>query len=92
MRAVGGFTERITQRLRLPEELLDDGARLTLTAGRQARIENHRGLLCYAPDAMTVGCGKQRLCIRGESLRIAVMTPHELLVEGRILSVEVEGA
>lgn len=86
------IAERITGRLRLPEELLEDGARLTLTAGRQARIENHRCLLSYTPDTVEVDCGKQRLYIRGDGLRIAVMTQIELLIEGRILSVEVEGA
>ena len=86
------LAEQIVRRLRLPEELLDDGARLTLTAGRQVRIENHRCLLSYAPDALEVGCGKQRLCVRGEDLRIAVLARGELLIEGRIVSVEVDGA
>lgn len=88
---MGGVMEQITQRLRLPEELLD-GARVTMTAGRLLRIENHQCLLSYTSDAVEVGCGKQRLRIRGEALRICALTQDELQIEGKILGVEVFGA
>ena len=84
--------EAMTEKLRLPSELLDGAARLTLTGGKQVRIENHRCLLSFTAEALEVGCGKQRLRILGEGLRILSMDREELLIGGRILTVEVDNA
>lgn len=86
------FAETVTQRLGLPAELLDGTARLTLTGGRQVRIENHQSLLEFTSEVLEVGCGKQRLRVLGEDLRIVSMDSAALLAEGRILTVEVENA
>ncbi len=84
--------EAVTEKFGLPPELSDGTARLTLTGSRQVRIENHRCLLSFSTDALEVGCGKQRLRILGDGLRIRSMNREELLVEGKILSVEVDNA
>ena len=84
--------EKLTGRLALPEELLPGTPRLTLTGGSQVRIENHRCLLSFAPDAIEVGCGKLRLRIRGDGLELRGLEREALYITGRILSVEVEGA
>lgn len=92
MRAVGRWTETLVRRLDLPEELLPGAARLTLTGGRTLRIENHRCLLSFSDELLEAGCGRQRLRICGRDLRIRAMDRQEILLEGTILSVEVEGA
>ena len=89
---MGGIMEQAIGRLSLPEELLPGTARLTLTGGDQVRIENHRCLLSFAPDAVEVGCGKLRLRIRGRDLELRGMERQELFITGAILSVEVDGA
>ena len=89
---MGRFAERLTERFGLPAELLDGAARLTLTAGRTVRIENHQCLLAFSSETLEVGCGKQRLRLRGEGLRIVSMDREELLVDGRIFAVEVDNA
>ena len=89
---MSGMLEKLTGRLALPEELLPGTARLTLTGGSQVRIENHRCLLSFAPDAVEVGCGKLRLRIRGRGLELRGMERGELFITGAILSVEVDGA
>lgn len=87
-----GLMEKLTERLDLPAELLEGTARLTLTGGSAVRIENHRCLLSYSPDLLEVGCGTLRLRVRGEGLRIRCMDRTELLLTGKILGVEVDGA
>jgi len=89
---LSGMMERLAGRLALPEELLPGTARLTLTGGDLVRIENHRCLLSFAPDAVEVGCGKLRLRIRGRDLELRGMERGELFITGAILSVEVDGA
>jgi sporulation protein YqfC len=84
------IVERTAEKLRLPAELLDGVPRLTLTGARQLRIENHRCLLSFSAETLEVGCGKLRLLVLGEDLRIVCLDREELLVEGKILSVEVE--
>ena len=89
---MSAIVEKLAGSLALPEELLPGTARLTLTGGDQVRIENHRCLLSFAPDAVEVGCGKLRLRIRGDGLELRGMERDALYITGRILSVEVDGA
>lgn len=83
---------RLTQRMELPAELLDDMPRLTLTGGNSVLVENHRELLAYTGEMIEVGCGRLHLRIRGEALLLRAMDRSELLVTGTIYSVEVFGA
>ena len=87
-----GWIETAAERLGLPAELLDGAVRLTRTAGRQARIENPSCLCCFSPDMLEVNGRKQRLRVRGEGLRIVSMDSQEILVDGTILTVEVDHA
>ena len=87
-----GLLDTVTARLGLPEELQRGAARLTLTGGRQVWIENYRCLLSFSSEALEVGCGKQRLRVRGEDLEIRCMDRQELMLSGTILTVEVDGA
>ena len=89
---MGRRMDWLTETLALPPGLTDGAARLTLTAGKQARIENYRVLLSFSPEILELGCGKQTLRLHGEGLRICCMDAQELLVEGTIRSVEVENA
>ena len=84
--------EALGGQLGLPGDLLGDVPRLTLTGNSQALVENHKELLSYTEEAVELGCGKLRLRIRGEGLRLQTMDREELLVAGRIFSVEVDGA
>ncbi len=86
------FSERVMERLGLPEELLDGTMRLTMTGGKQVRIENHQSLLEFTSEVLEVAAGRQRLRVIGEGLRIISMDSTALLAEGRILTVEVESA
>ncbi len=84
--------ETLTEKLDLPAELSPCAARLTLSGGRTLRIENHRCLLSFSAEMLEAGCGKQCLRVWGRDLRIRTMDRQEILLEGTILSVEVERA
>ena len=86
------WKEKLTARMELPGELLDEIPRLTLTGGTQVLVENQKELLSYSDEMIELGCGRLRLRIRGENLLLRAMDREELLVTGRIFGVEVDGA
>lgn len=79
----------LAERLELPEESLG-AARLTVTAGHRALIENHRGILEYGTEQIVVSVGRGRLRILGSGLRLEAMNRSELLILGHIDSLEWE--
>ena len=54
----GGLLPSLAERLELPEEALDGAAKLTVTAGRRALIENPRGILVYSRERIAVAFGR----------------------------------
>lgn len=80
----------LAERLDLPEDALLGAAKLTWIGGRQALIENHRGLLEYSADRVTVNIGRGRLILQGRGLTVKAMNQRELWICGRISSVEWE--
>ena len=79
---------QLSERLELPEEALAGAAKLTVTAGRHLRIENHRGLLEYGAERIVVNTGEQTVSIMGARLTLTAMTRQEVLIEGEIQAVE----
>lgn len=77
--------------LELPEEALSAAGKLTVTAGRRALIENHRGILEYSRERISVSFGKESLNLYGQDLRIVAMNRRELLVSGRLQEIAWSG-
>jgi sporulation protein YqfC len=74
----------------LPGEILAGLPKITMTGSRRLHIENHRGLLEYDTQIITVNCAGGVLGIYGASLALVSMTAEELLVSGDIRRVEFE--
>ena len=74
----------LAERLALPEEAL------LVTGGRQLLVENHRGVMDYGQERIVVSLGRGKLNISGTALVIQAMNRRELLISGRIQSVEWE--
>lgn len=79
----------LCDRLELPPETAG-AAKLTVTDGRLALVENHRGLLEYGEDQIRVGTGRGQLVLRGSGLTLGAMSARELLIRGELLSAEWE--
>lgn len=71
----------------IPREVTSRVPRITLTGHERLHIEQHRGLIDYAPDNIVFRtfCGLLR--IGGAGLRFSLYTAGEALVTGRIDSV-----
>lgn len=79
---------QLCESLELPEDALPGLARLCLSGGRRALIENHRGILAYGPSYIAVAVEGGRLGLSGGELRLLAMNRRELLIGGRIEQVE----
>lgn len=80
----------LSERLELPEEALLGAGKISVTAGRRALVENHRGILEYGRDRIVVGMNRGQVRLNGSELQLLAMNKRELLIGGRIQSVEWE--
>ena len=90
LKTAGELPAALCERLKLPEELFPGGGRLTLSGGRQALVEGQRGILEYTPGRIVVSFGREKLSLSGDGLKLQAMNAGELLVSGRIRTVEWE--
>jgi len=90
---------RISHRLRhwtarvleLPQDVVFDLPRLTMIGDRQLYIENHRGVLHFSPDRLSLRLPNGRLEIAGRDLVIRGIWTEEVFVEGVITQVSING-
>ncbi len=78
----------ITERCRLPAELVPGVPRVTLSGTSEAQIENHGGLKSYTEDLIEIRGKNMLVQIRGEDLELTAMTKTELVIRGIIVAVE----
>ena len=78
----------LADKLELPEDVLLGSGKLTVTGGRSAVIENHRGVLEYTAKRIVVAVPRGKVCLDGTGLRLKAMNKNELLVGGRIRNIE----
>lgn len=80
--------ERASRLLDVPGDVLAGLPRLELIGDGELRMEPHRGILAYGPEEIHISAGKLLVMVRGEGLELRAMNPTQLLITGRITSVE----
>lgn len=90
MKKLHNVAEDLAEKLELPPEALGAAAKLSITGGRRALIENHKGILEYGEDRMVIGTERGRIVISGQELLLTAMNKSELLISGKISTVELE--
>jgi len=73
-----------------PPELLSDVPRITLCGKELIHIEQHKGLLSYQEEDITLMTAIGRLRIRGSSLGFKLYSASEAIICGDIDSVLIE--
>ena len=84
------LAQRVSEAFDLPGDVLGGLPRIELTGDGELRMENHRGILDYGSKEIHVSGGRLMVRIRGEGLERRAMNRTELLITGRIHSVELE--
>ncbi|SMB92973.1 sporulation protein YqfC [Thermanaeromonas toyohensis ToBE] len=74
--------------LDLPQEVVCDWPRLTLIGNSRLLLENHRGVIIYENDLVRVNITLGQLEITGQDLRLKVVRPDAIAVEGAIKSIQ----
>jgi len=80
--------ERASQVLDIPADAVAGLPRLELVGDRELRMEYHRGILAYGTEEIHISGGKLVVRVRGAGLELRSMNPTELLITGRIASLE----
>ena len=85
-----GFWERIAEQADLPGELFPGESVIELVGDRRILVENHRGVIEYAHEKISVRlrCGILTVC--GTNLELARMTKELLIIAGAVDSVALQ--
>ena len=80
----------ITSAFELPADVMLHLPLIHLTGGSVLWVENHRGILEYAPTLVRISTGAGPLTVRGRQMVIASIGPEDILVRGEIAGVHFE--
>lgn len=81
---------RLDRILEIPEELSTDRPKITIMGFEQVLIENHKGILEYQDYFIRLNTYIGIININGFNLKLEEMTTDDILVTGRIDSVDFE--
>lgn len=79
-------SHKLARLLDIPNEIIYDLPKLTMIGNVQLYIENHRGIIAYAPDKVRISSTIGEIIITGYSLVIKNISREEIHVEGEIFS------
>jgi len=90
MRKIKQLPFDLAEKTSLPPEILPGAATVHLTAGRQALVEEQRGVLEYSAERVVLALSRGKLILSGSGLRLNAMNGGELMIVGRIERLEWE--
>lgn len=76
--------QRLTHAFDLPEDVLLDVPRVVMAGSLHVTIENHRGLVEYNQERVTLAFSGGQMVIEGSGLDIGVITADVIVIRGRI--------
>ncbi len=82
------FLQGLTGSLEMPGEVMLDLPRATLIGTMQVQIENHKGIVEYQPTRIRIRTRDGELVVSGSRLRIGSIFKDEVVIEGRIASLD----
>jgi len=82
--------ELLSDRMELPADAFSGAVKLTLNGRNHLLIENHSGIIKYGEEQTVIDCGGMKAIICGDGLSLTAMDRRDMLIKGRILSIELE--
>ena len=86
MREKKDIFARISARLDLPREALPGGFSVSLS-GRELCVQGRAVILGYSEECVELFLGKRRICVRGNGLFCAELTPQRVLIVGDVCGI-----
>jgi len=81
----------ISEYLELPKDITMGLPKMTFLGNIQLSIENHKGVIEYTKEKIRINTRIGELVINGNDLKIKSIYIEEIIVEGTIHRVEIEG-
>jgi sporulation protein YqfC len=82
------WQESLAEFFELPKELLLNLPRITLIGDIQMLLENYGGIIQYNDELLRLKVREGEVIVKGKNLIIKHFLADELLIEGKIFSVE----
>ena len=82
------LVEKVSEAFDVPGEVIAGLPRITITGYRKLIVENHKGILEYSYEKISVNGGKAVIEVMGQGLELRAMNDRELLITVRIRGVE----
>lgn len=79
---------RASRAFDVPGDVLGGLPRIELIGTGELRMEQHQGILSYAPEEIHISGGRLIVRVMGAGLELRAMTPAQLLITGEIRMVE----
>lgn len=79
--------EKMCEILDMPLDMIKDYSRMTIIGNESILIENYKGIVEYEEEVIRLS---NKICIIGEKLSIEEITDDEIIITGKIKSVEFE--
>ena len=88
LKRIKELPQSLADKLMIPPELLPGTGSVNIVGGRQALVEDHRGILEYSEERIVLALKRGKLSLTGSNLQLQAMNRGELLITGRIQNVE----
>lgn len=80
--------ELLSERLDIPSDISVGTAKLSIFGKNRVLIENHKGILHYSENEIELSAKGMTVKFLGDGLSIDAMDKSDMLITGKILSVE----
>lgn len=84
----GEFREKIQKALEIPVELLKNYPRVTTLGNESVFIENYKAIIEYEKNVVRIS---NNVAVYGSELNVEQITADDILIVGKIKSIEFEG-
>ena len=83
-----GIPPDLAERFDIPQEAVPGSEKISVNAGRHVLIEEYGEVQKYGENRIVVGLKRGKLILSGSGLYLVAMNRHELLIGGKLQSME----
>ena len=80
--------KKIIETLDLPQDLFLGLSNISILGNKEVYISNHRGLLSYGTEEMSVLTKEYQIRVRGKNLNIISYSKEDVTIQGYIIGLE----
>lgn len=84
----GRLLQTLASAFELPEDVVLDLTRITITGNTQFLMENHKGILAYEPERISLRTDQGETVITGKNLKIDSLFASEIMITGSINGIQ----